>query len=73
MIRSCKSCDYFRNEAKKYKEKYNVAKTGLSKEERDMLIELICQEQIKHIIPNNKHESNTYIAFEKLKAKIRIV
>lgn len=74
MIRSCKSCDYYAKEAKKYKEKYKIAKkTGLSKKERDTLIELICQEQLKHMIPNDKHESDEYIMLEKLKAKIKIV
>ena len=58
---------------KKYKAKYKIAKSGLSDEERETIIELICNEQIKHMIAKNEYESDRYNALEQLKAKIRIV
>ena len=41
--------------------------------ERETIIELICNEQIKHMIAKNEYESDRYNALEQLKAKIRIV
>lgn len=72
-MRHCNKCDKYRKELDKYKSKYEIAKSGLTKEERDILIELICNEQIKHILPNNKHESIRYNMLEQLKAKIRVI
>lgn len=69
----CSKCDTHKKEAEKYKRKYEIAKSGLTKEERNMLLELICNEQIKHLIANNKFESDRYNNLEKLKAKIKTV
>lgn len=63
----------YKKDLEKYKRKYKIAKSGLTKEERNTLIELICNEQIKHCIPNNEHESEKYNMLEELKAKIRIM
>lgn len=49
------------------------AKLGLSNEERDILIELICNEQIIHMIAKNKYTSEKYSILEQLKAKIRTI
>ena len=43
----------------------------LSKEEKNILIELIENEQIKHMIPNNQYESEKYSMLEELKIKIK--
>ena len=43
----------------------------LTKEEKDILIGLICNEQIVHLIARDKYESDTYVVLENLKAKIR--
>ena len=72
-MRSCNKCDKYRKELDKYKRKYEIAKSGLTEDERYLLIELICNEQIKHMIANNKYESEKYSNLEELKAKIRIV
>lgn len=69
----CNKCDTYKKEAEKYKRKYEIAKSGFKKEERDILIELICNEQLLHIIPNNNHETQRYGMLEELKAKIRTV
>lgn len=69
----CSKCDTYKKEADKYKRKYEIAKSGLTKEERNMLLELICNEQIKHLIANNRFESDRYSNLEKLKAKIKTV
>lgn len=72
----CSRCDKVNNYKKKYekyKAKYKIAKSGLSDEERETIIELICNEQIKHMIAKNEYESDRYNALEQLKAKIRIV
>ena len=72
-MRCCNKCDIYRKERDKYKSKYEIAKSGLTKEERDTLIALICNEQVKHMIANNNYESEMYILLEQLKAKIRTV
>lgn len=69
-IRHCNKCDSYRKESEKYKRKYEIAKSGLTKEERDILIELICNEQIKHYIIKNKYDSEIYESLEKLKRKL---
>lgn len=72
-MRYCNKCDKYRKESEKYKQKYEIAKCGLSKEERDILIHLICNEQVKHMVANNKYDSDEYKQLEELKAKIRTV
>ena len=66
-------CDEYKKEAEKYKRKYEIAKSGLTKEERSILLELLINEQIKHLIPKNKYESDKYKSLEELKAKIRVM
>lgn len=73
MLLKCSKCDTYKKEVDKYKRKYEIAKSGLTKEERNILLELICNEQIKHLIANNKFESDRYSDLEKLKAKIKTV
>lgn len=68
-----KICNAYEKEAEKYKRKYEIAKSGLTREERNTLINLIENEQIKHMIPNNKFETDKYLLLEQLKAKIRII
>lgn len=70
---SCNKCDSYKKESEKYKRKYEIAKSGLTKEERDILIGLISNEQIKHMIAKDKYDTDEYILLEQLKAKIRIV
>ena len=70
---SCNSCKFYKKESEEYKRKYEIAKSGLTKEERKILIELICSEQIRHILPKNEYDSDRYSMLEKLKAKIRMV
>ena len=41
------------------------------KEEKDILIGLICNEQVIHLIARDKYETDTYVVLENLKAKIR--
>ena len=44
----------------------------LTKDERKMLLELICNEQVHMIIKDHtKYESNKYIKLEELKVKIK--
>lgn len=43
----------------------------LTKEEKDILIGLICNEQVMHLIAKNEYESDTYMVLEQLKAKIK--
>lgn len=69
----CNQCKYYEKQAKKYKYKYKIAKSNLSNKERELIIELICNEQIKHLIAKNQYNSDKYNILERLKAKIRIV
>lgn len=69
----CNKCDSYRKESEKYKRKYEIAKSGLTKEERDILIELICHEQIKYLLVRGEYNSTKYKYLEELKAKIRVV
>ena len=69
----CNKCDTYRKELEKYKKKYELAKSGLTDFERNILIELITNEQLIHIIPKDEYESDMYIMLEHLKAKIRTV
>lgn len=70
---SCDKCDSYRKESEKYKRKYEIAKSGLTKEERNVLIELICNEQILHMVAKDKYETDKYKQLEELKVKIRIM
>ena len=70
---TCSKCDTYKKDLEKYKRQYEQAKSGLSDDERNILIELICNEQLRHIIPNNGYISDTYNQLEQLKAKIRTV
>lgn len=69
----CNKCDSYRKESEKYKRKYEIAKSGLTYEERTMLIKLICNEQVLHMVAKDKYDTDEYILLEQLKAKIRIV
>lgn len=69
----CSKCESHRMESEKYKRKYEIAKSGLTKEERDILIELISNEQIKHLIVKDKYNTIEYKCLEELKAKIRTI
>lgn len=71
---NCKNCD-IKTELEKYKKKYELAKSGLTDEERKILIEFICHEQLNHTIPNPNegYESERYNTLEQLKIKIRTV
>lgn len=42
-----------------------------TKDEKIILLELICNEQIKHMIAKNEYESDRYGKLEELKVKIR--
>lgn len=43
----------------------------LTKEEKDILLELLINEQLKHLIPKDRYKSNEYVVLEKLKSKIK--
>lgn len=43
----------------------------LTKEEKTTLLELICNEQIKYLVANDKYDAEEYKYLEKLKLKIR--
>jgi hypothetical protein len=70
---TCSKCNTYKAELEKYKNKYETAKSGLTKEERKLLIELICEKQLTHIIPNEGYNSYTHNLLEQLKAKIRVI
>lgn len=67
------NCEKYKKELQEYKAKYEIAKSGLTKEERNIIIELICQEQLLHMIPKDKYETEKYNLLEMLKSKIKIV
>lgn len=74
-MNKCSKCETYKQELEKYKERYELAKSGLSDSEREILIELICNEQLRHLIPkaDEGYESKRYNLLEKLKAKVRVV
>lgn len=43
----------------------------LTIEEKDILLELITNEQLKHLIPKDEYATEKYSKLEKLKTKIR--
>lgn len=69
----CSKVNNYKKKSEKYKNKYEIAKAGLSDEERELIIELICNEQIKYMIAKNQYKSDRYNILEQLKAKIRVV
>ena len=69
----CNKCEFYKDKSEKYKAKYEMAKSGLTKEERDILIGLICNEQTMYLIPRREYHSDTYDILEKLKIKIRTI
>lgn len=69
----CYTCNKYKKEYEKYKRKYEAAKSGLTKEERNAIIELICNEQIKNMLVKNEYTSEKYNMLEKLKVKIKII
>lgn len=48
-----------------------MAKQQLTKAEKDLLIELIANKQIKHLIPNDGYSTKQYYMLEELKIKIK--
>ena len=68
---TCKNCDTYKAELEEYKRKYELAKSGLTDEERKILIEFICHEQLNHTIPTEGYESEKYMCLEKLKVKVK--
>ena len=72
-IRGCNKCDFNRKDAEKYKKQCEIAKSGLSDDERFLLLELVTNEQIKHMIPNDKYDTAKYTLLEQLKYKIKIM
>lgn len=72
-MKRCNLCDKYRKESEKYQRKYEIAKSGLTKEERTILISLIENEQVKYMIANNKYNTDEYKSLEALKAKIRTI
>ena len=43
----------------------------LTKEEKNILLELLTNEQLKHLIPKDEYKTERYSKLEKLKSKIR--
>ena len=50
-LSNCKNCA-IKTELEEYKRKYELTKSGLTNEEREIIIELICNEQTMNIVPN---------------------
>lgn len=50
---------------------YEIKKPKVTKEEKNALIELITNEQIKHMIPNDEYETEKYTMLEELKVKVK--
>ena len=72
-VGTCNMCNAYKKELEKYKRKYKMAKSGLTKEEKTMLIELICNEQIINMIAKNEYKTEKYNMLEELKAKIKVI
>lgn len=72
---TCKKCEEYKKDLEKYKRQYEMARTGLTAKDRNILIELICNEQLKHFIPKlgNNGMPEEYNILEQLKAKIRVI
>ena len=48
-----------------------MSELKFTKEEKNILLELICNEQTKHLIAKDKYDTDKYIQLEQLKAKIK--
>lgn len=48
-----------------------MSELKFTKEEKDILLELICNEQVLHMVAKDKYETDKYISLEMLKAKIK--
>ena len=44
-----------------------------TKKEKELLLELICNEQIKNFVVKNQYQSDRYTELEELKVKIRSI
>lgn len=71
--RRCNKCDYYRKKLEKYKYKYEIAKLGLTREEKTILLDLIQNEQIKHLIAKEAYLTDEYMFLEQLKAKLKVL
>lgn len=69
----CNKCNTYKKQYEKYKRKYEIAKSGLTKEEREILIGLLAHEQLKHLIPKGRHGTSEYKLLEELKIKVRTI
>lgn len=70
---TCNKCESYKKELEKYKRKYELAKSGLTKKEKDILLELIGNEQIKHLLVKNEYKTRKYNLLEELKIKIKTI
>ena len=48
-----------------------MSKQKFTKEEKTILLELMENEQVKYLIPNDKYDTDRYLQLEELKMKIR--
>lgn len=69
----CNKCNTYKKQFEKYKRKYEIAKSGLTKEEKEILIGLLAHEQIKYLIPKGKYDTKEYALLERLKTKIKVI
>ena len=69
----CNKCNTYKKQIDKYKRKYKIAKSGLTKEEKEILIGLLAHEQLKHLIPKGRHDTDEYRILEQLKVKVRTI
>lgn len=67
----CNKCNTYKKQFEKYKRKYEIAKSGLTKEEKEILIGLLAHEQLKHLIPKGRHDTEEYKLLENLKIKLK--
>ena len=48
-----------------------MSEQKFTQEEKDILLELICNEQVLHMVAKDKYETDKYKQLEELKAKIK--
>ena len=48
-----------------------MSKQLFTVEEKNILLELICNEQVLHMVAKDKYETDKYLQLEELKMKIR--
>ena len=48
-----------------------MSELKFTKEEKDILLELICNEQVLHMVAKDKYDTCEYVFLEQLKAKIK--